>query len=319
MFAGSLLSNIAVLFLISMITYLFINYLGYSSSEIYSNIWYIYLNSILCELGFFLLFIIYNKKNKIDYFEASRLKIKFDKKIVFAVIGLAFLVFFVSLNFTGMFNVWASSISSLSTSGSVPLDNFGQLLLSIIVFAIVPAVCEELVFRGIIYNSLRRKFGAGLSIAISAIIFMIIHFSIYQTVHQLILGLVLGCLVYFTGSIVYGIIFHFVNNLLVLLLSYFSSVGAFFSFSNFGVLEVVITTLIFAIGVLLTTLFFVFLNKYTKKHRNYLNLEKDSMVIESKDKDENAEAVRTRTTDISCMVLTMVVCVILWLFNSFGG
>lgn len=318
-FAGTLLSNIAVLFLMSTILYLFSTYLYYSSSELYSNMWIIYLNSFLCELGFFLLFLIYNKKQKIDFCEASRIKVKFDKKIAFAVAGLAILVFFASLNFTGLFNSWASSISPLSLNASVPLNNVWQLLLSILFFAFIPAICEELVFRGVVYNSLRRKFGARLSIIISAVAFMIIHFSIYQTMHQLIIGIVLGCLVYFTGSIVYGIIYHFVNNLTVLLLTYFSSVGAFFSFSNFGLLEVMFTVLIFVIGIVATGFFFFYLSRYTKKHRNYLDLEKNSQKIESNDKDENAEAVRTRNHDIAYMVLTMVVCIVLWFFNSFGG
>ena len=319
MFAGVLLSNIAVLILISIVFYLLSNYLGYSSEELYSNMWIIYLNSFLCEIAFLTLYLIYNKVQKVDFYTASRISPKFDRKIAFAVAGLSVLVFFVSLNFTNMFNFFANTISPSTSRGGVPLDNLWQLLLSVLLFAVLPAVCEELVFRGVIYNGLRRKFNAKLSIILSTIVFMIIHFSIYQTFHQLILGVVLGCLVYFTGSIVYGMIFHFVNNLIVLLLTYFSSVGAFLTFSSFGVLNILITILIFALGAVAVAYFFVVLSRYTKKHKNYLNLEKDSKKIETNDKNENAEAVRTKKTDVIYFVLTMVVCVILWLFNSFGG
>ncbi|NCB48123.1 MAG: CPBP family intramembrane metalloprotease [Clostridia bacterium] len=318
-FAGVLLANMAVLVLMSIVVYVFTEFFGYSSTGLYTNMWIIYLNSFLCELAFFLLFIIYNKIQKIDFFTASRISFKFDKKIGSAVAGLALIVLFASLNFTNMFNYFASTFSSLSPSGSVPLDNIWQLLLSIVLFAVVPAVSEELVFRGIIYNAMRRKFGAKLSILLSAVVFVIIHFSIYQTVHQLIIGIVLGCLVYFTGSIVYGMIFHFVNNLFVLLLTYFSSAGAFFTFSSFGAMEIILTISILAVGVVAVIFFFVFLFSYTKKHKNYLNLEKSSKKIEPTDKNEVAQAQETRVADITYFVLIMAVCLIIWLFNSFGG
>lgn len=313
-YAGALLANILVFFIIGIILYMLSNVAGNSTPEYANSYWILYINSFLCELAFFLLFIIYNKKQKINFVEASRLRTKFDAKIFFGVIFLAVLVFFGSLNFTGIFNNFVQTLSQ-KTSLSVPLGNVWELLLSSLIFAVIPAVCEELLFRGVMYNALRRRFGAKMSIFLSALLFAIIHFSILQTMHQFIMGLVLGCLVYFTGSIVYGIIFHFVNNLIVLVLS-FADIGKIFVFSSAGVLEVLLSMLILCVMAGLVILFLYILNKYTKKHKNYFNLEKDAGVIKS-DKQDNAKSGRNK--DGLYLFFTTVVCVMLWLLNSFGG
>jgi membrane protease YdiL (CAAX protease family) len=317
-FAGVFLVSVGVLLVIGALMYLLTQNYGYTTTELTGNAWLNYLNSFLIETGFLLFVLIYSKKQKIDIFHATRLKVKFDKKVFWIVLLLTFVVFFGSINFVAMFSTFASTFAP-KVSSSVPVDNIWQLLGTIFFFAVVPAVCEELLFRGIIYNGLRRSLSAVVSIIVSALVFTVIHFSIYQTVYQLILGLVLGCLVYFTGSIVYGMIFHFVNNLLVLLLTYFSSVGNFVVFSSFGWLEILISFAIFAVAVVATVYIFKFLNSYTEKHKKYFDLEQTKQPILSTDKNENAEAVRTRTGDTVLFVLIAVACVLLWLFNSFGG
>lgn len=76
-------------------------------------------------------------------------------------------------------------------------------------------LAEELVFRGAILRKLLGMFGEGrhwIAIVISALIFGAVHMNIPQFVHASLIGLLLGWMYYRTGSILPGVMFHWVNN-----------------------------------------------------------------------------------------------------------
>ena len=74
-------------------------------------------------------------------------------------------------------------------------------------------VCEELVFRGAILRSLLQWTSRHwLAISISALLFALVHANPAQMPHAFLAGILLGWLYYRTDSIVYGIVFHWVNN-----------------------------------------------------------------------------------------------------------
>lgn len=83
--------------------------------------------------------------------------------------------------------------------------------LYIIRMTVFPAVVEELMFRGVIMQSLRR-FGDGFALICSSILFAFAHYNLYQGPNALIAGLVIGFFVLRTGSLRTGIIAHFINN-----------------------------------------------------------------------------------------------------------
>ena len=150
--------------------------------------WLNYINMVLSVLVFILVYIILNAVKKKDFVVASKLKFKFDLKIFLGVIILAVIVMFASINSTGVFNYAFSMLTSkpLTNSLAVGMNNFWEFLLVVLLLAILPAICEELIFRGVIYNGLRQKYSALFSILISAGLFTLIHFSIYQTFFQFI-------------------------------------------------------------------------------------------------------------------------------------
>ena len=84
---------------------------------------------------------------------------------------------------------------------------------------IVPAFLEEMVFRGIVLQPLRR-FGDGFAIVVSAIIFSFAHLNLYQIPNAFIMGLIMGYFVVRSGSLWAGIIIHFANNFFAGLLEY---------------------------------------------------------------------------------------------------
>lgn len=76
-------------------------------------------------------------------------------------------------------------------------------------------VAEEVVFRGGVLGKLLDIFGHQrhwIAIVISALVFGVAHFNLAQGVHAFVIGLLLGWMYYRTGSILPGIVFHWVNN-----------------------------------------------------------------------------------------------------------
>lgn len=83
--------------------------------------------------------------------------------------------------------------------------------------AVFPAIAEEIVFRGIMMQSLRR-FGDAFALLISSILFGAVHGNFIQAPNALLAGLVIGYFVLRTGSLWTGILIHFVNNTLAIIL-----------------------------------------------------------------------------------------------------
>jgi len=84
--------------------------------------------------------------------------------------------------------------------------------LSLAAFALAPAVCEELAFRGFILSGLERARRKWLPIVISALLFGVIHLIPKQQFNATLLGLVIGLLAVRSGSLLPGVVFHFIFN-----------------------------------------------------------------------------------------------------------
>ena len=76
---------------------------------------------------------------------------------------------------------------------------------------------EELFFRGVVYNVLRRYFGAVAGAFFAAVFFASVHQVWTQVLGLFMLALVLTWLYDRTGRLVAGMTFHFLNNLITLL------------------------------------------------------------------------------------------------------
>ncbi|MEX2113345.1 MAG: ABC transporter permease subunit/CPBP intramembrane protease [Pirellulales bacterium] len=94
----------------------------------------------------------------------------------------------------------------------------GSLAMMVLVIAIVPAVCEELAFRGFVLSGLRHVGHKWTAIVISSIFFAATHAIFQQSLVAFALGLVLGFLAIQSGSILPAILFHITHNSLGILL-----------------------------------------------------------------------------------------------------
>ena len=88
-----------------------------------------------------------------------------------------------------------------------------DFIINIIMIAMIPAVAEELLFRGGVQRSFNKMFGnPHVAIWLSAFIFSVIHFQFFGFFPRLILGVAFGYIYLWTGSIWYAMFAHFLNN-----------------------------------------------------------------------------------------------------------
>src|SRR5262249_17197262 len=90
----------------------------------------------------------------------------------------------------------------------------------LLLFALIPAVCEEFAFRGYILSGLEHAYRPATAVVLSALLFGFMHvlLSLFQQLfNATLLGLVLGLLAVRSRSIVPGIVFHLINNGLAVL------------------------------------------------------------------------------------------------------
>ena len=98
-------------------------------------------------------------------------------------------------------------------------DSFTHFILAIIVIAIIPAVGEELLFRGIFQN-LMLKVSNNHHIAIwtTGMFFAAIHLQFYGFFPRMLLGTLFGYLYYWSGKLSIAMLAHFFNNIFALIL-----------------------------------------------------------------------------------------------------
>lgn len=83
----------------------------------------------------------------------------------------------------------------------------------ILAFIVIPAFCEELFFRGIVFSEY-RKYGTANAVIISALCFSMLHFSLENFFIYLFTGLLLGYVTAVSRSIIPSIALHLLSNTL---------------------------------------------------------------------------------------------------------
>jgi len=97
----------------------------------------------------------------------------------------------------------------VSETGALLMGN--PLWVNLMVMAVIPAVVEELIYRGIFYHAYREK-GVILGTLASAVVFGLAHRNLNQFFYAAVLGLAFCMLVEITGSIYASMTAHFVIN-----------------------------------------------------------------------------------------------------------
>ena len=190
-------------------------------------------------LLFFLLPFFIVRKNK-DYL------MNFDH---FRILPLAFIIIttflFIILNapviewnrsisfpeFMSGFEEWATlkekQLESL-TIHLISFDNTTEYLIGILTIAIIPGLCEEYFFRGVLQKNFKLLLNnPHAAIILSALLFSAFHLQFYGFFPRFLLGVLFGYMFYWSGSLVYPVIAHTLNNFIGISLVYAAKSGVF--------------------------------------------------------------------------------------------
>ena len=152
------------------------------------------------------------------------------------------------------------------TKAFLRMDQISDLLTNIVLIGILPAVGEELIFRGIIQQLINKgQKNAHIGIWVSAVLFSALHFQFYGFLPRLFLGALFGYLFVWTRNLWVPIFAHFLNNTFALLAVYY--LGMDTVEKQVDQLGATRETYLFAIfGGLLFIGLIVYLKKYLKPH-----------------------------------------------------
>ena len=100
-------------------------------------------------------------------------------------------------------------------------NGFGQFFLAFVVIAVIPAIGEELLFRGFVQNLLKRISGnIHVAIWVAGFLFSAFHMQFYGLVPRMLLGVLFGYLYYWSGSLSTAMVAHFINNGFTIIMMY---------------------------------------------------------------------------------------------------
>lgn len=198
--------------------------------------------------------IVYHSVKKINPVKALGLNKKFSivDIIMSVVLGAGMLFAFLILTF--FWSYFLQEIGYKDDGGFPAINNAGTFILSVIVMCVLPAVTEETVFRGAVLKGYSKVFGVAGAVIFSTLFFLLMHMNPMQVVNPILTGVVMAVLVHKTKTVKIGMIAHFTNNFIIVLISYIESFYASAEQSSEIVLDIKTLTpylIYFAVGVVL--------------------------------------------------------------------
>jgi len=154
------------------------------------------------------------------------------------------------------------------TERFLSVSTIGGLMFNIFMIAIIPAIGEELVFRGIVLR-LFNQWSKNIHIAVwvSAILFSAMHLQFYGFLPRLFLGAILGYMFVWSGNIWIPIFAHFANNAMAII-SYYLIHNKYWDVDYDKVGEAAIAPVYIVLSIIMTTIIlFIFYRYYYKNIR----------------------------------------------------
>ncbi len=126
-------------------------------------------------------------------------------------ISLSLNIFFYQTGFTG---------SSQSYDKVYELQYGVQFAIGLLLYGIISPLAEEAIFRGLIYNRMKRCFGCGIALVFSAVLFGAYHGNLVQAVYGSILGLLIAYFYELFQDFTAPVLFHGIANISVYVVTY---------------------------------------------------------------------------------------------------
>lgn len=107
------------------------------------------------------------------------------------------------------------------TQNFLIMDSLQDLIFNALLMAVLPAICEEIFFRGFLQRAFYNWWGRKhLAVFLSAFVFSAIHMQFYGFLPRFLLGLLLGYLFLWSGDLKVSILVHFMNNFISLMVAW---------------------------------------------------------------------------------------------------
>ncbi|HKI78206.1 MAG TPA: CPBP family intramembrane glutamic endopeptidase [Ignavibacteriaceae bacterium] len=157
-----------------------------------------------------------------------------------------------------------STYSNLLTIHSLP-----EGFLVVLVVAAVPAVCEEVMFRGFIQKSFELRIKPIWAILITGVFFGCYHFNPYGLIPLIALGVYFGFAVYMSDSIFVSIALHFLNNFFAIMVFFYIGKENIISSTDSDPQDIMASFRAFLfLAILFSLVLYVIINYYKKKRNS---------------------------------------------------
>lgn len=164
-----------------------------------------------------------NKRKTTQVLEDFKIK-RVNGKTIFISVIIGCIVFILTVMISMFFNIVLSYFGYVGGGSSENISSWYEFLMSVCLIAVLPAIGEEFLHRGLLINGL-NKLGVKKAIIYSSLLFGLMHMNIGQFFYASIIGIVLGAVAIFSRSIIPAIIVHFMNNTIGLYLNFASTTG----------------------------------------------------------------------------------------------
>ncbi len=124
-----------------------------------------------------------------------------------------------------LFASWVTAIYPISETAVAAMKPFTDQIASapwlyvVLLMAVLPAICEELAYRGFMFGGLIRESTPLRAILVTSVIFGISHGVLQQSITATCMGMILGWIAFRTGSVLPGMLIHVTSNALSVSLS----------------------------------------------------------------------------------------------------
>lgn len=224
-------------------------------------------------------------------------------RITFASVGIVYSLSILSsvlINFLISLTGHTIDMSAYETE----INGVHSIVLLFISTAIVPALVEEYLFRGVMLKNL-LPYGKTAAVVVSALLFSLMHQNFLQFLYAFGAGIVLGVVFLKTGSIWCGVLIHFVNNFLSVLneaLSYYLSEDAA------NIADYLIMTIVIFIGLISLVLIIKDSKKEkTLRHGSVFGSTEQLPVFEGDMKLTDEEAAKNFFTPLAIVVIVAII------------
>lgn len=260
------------------------------------------LNALVSLIGMGVVGVIFCKATKTDLndiFPSERMSFK-----KFAAVVAVGLTVSLSANYIAQIFLIDLSIFGLETMYEDMLTgstSFIEHIAYILAVSVVPAVAEELVYRGCVMGRL-RKYGDGFALIVSAILFGMMHGNLLQAPFAFVVGIALGWAVIYTNSIFPAMIIHGLNNLLSVIadIAYENLEAAGFETFYVDFVYMGLYAFLFIAAILA-------IYKFSKNDKNFLMLKPYEGLLTFK---ERIKTFFTSATVIIFLAITLLECLV---------